>query len=197
MTVFPTNTDSRIDTPNRRQVLLSTGTFLAGGGIAVALGSQPTKAAVTANTIEIPPETVEGRNTSVSSAVLSVGGNYEYQVNNADTLVLSLGVAPEGSQDYETIDSVEEPAGAAAGAGQYELSGSLTDHPALDYGTFSADTAETVNLSLPVRVVLDVRQGGESVTTAVAQGTAEIQVSNTGVEASAAVVGSGEVEIAV
>lgn len=197
MTVFPTNSDSRIDTPNRRQVILSTGTFLAGGGLAVAFGSEPTKAAVTTNAIEIPPETVEGRNTSVSSVTLSVSGNYEYQVNNADTLLLSLGVAPEGSQDYETIDSTEEVAGADAGAGQYELAGSLTDHPALDYGTFSADTAETVSLSLPVRVVLDVRQGGESVTTALAEGLAEITVRNTGVEASAAVVGSGEVSVAV
>lgn len=182
---------------SRRSLLTTSGTFVAGAGLATLAGSAPAKAAVSTRELDIQPAEVSGKDTSVTQATLQVAGAYEYQVEHADALALTLAVAPEDSEDYQAIDEITESGITASGAAQYSLSGSLVDHPALDYATFSADTAETVELSLPVRVELTVSNGGESVVTARAHDLAQITVSNTGVEATAALTGEGEVGIEV
>jgi len=45
---------------SRRQILTTTGTFAAGGGLVAAMGSAPAKAAVTTRPLDIPPTSVEG-----------------------------------------------------------------------------------------------------------------------------------------
>lgn len=195
---MPRPIDSSIDI-DRRQILSTTGTFIAGGGLAVAaLGSQPAKAAVRANTIDIPDASHSGQDGTVESLTAQVSGAYEYQVDDADQLVLALAVAPGSDADsYEELDRVEEPTGAASGAGQFSLVGSVLDHSALDAAMFSADAAETVTQDLLVRVSLDVQQGGETVVSGVAETDVTVTVENESVEASATVGGSGEVAVAV
>lgn len=182
---------------SKRQLLVSTGTFVAGGGIVAAMGSQPSKAAVQASELDIPPASHSGDDGSVSSLDLQVSGNYEFATDAADTLVLTLGVAPEGTENYAAIDKVDEPVSAASGAGQYSLAGSTLDHAALDAATFSADAGETVTKELPVRVTMDVQQGGETVVSALASTVATVEVTNSSVDASAALTGSGKVAIEV
>lgn len=190
--------NSSIDV-DRRQILTTTGTFVCGGGLAVAaLGSERAKAAVRASEIDMNGDRHSGPDGTVSDVTATVSGQYEYATNDADTLVLAMAVAPGDSPDaYERVDEVSEPVGAASGAGSFSLAGSILDHSQLDAAAFSADAGEVVETEVLVRVVLDVQQGGETVVTGTAESPVTVTVENTSIQASATVGGSGEVAVAV
>lgn len=187
---------SEIDV-SRRQLLATTGTVASAGGLIAVLGSRPTQAAVTTQQLSIPDATHEGENGSVADLPLQVSGTYQFSVNRADALQLRLEVASPGNTDYQAVDSLDRTPQSTAGQGEYALSGSLLDHDALTADMFSADAEETVEQNVPVRVVLDVLADGSSVVTAVAKTTATVAVTNTSVEATAAVTGDGTVTIEV
>lgn len=187
---------------SRRGVLQSTATAALGGGTAiVAFGSAgKAQAAVEMNVspLNIPRETHEGEDGTVADIKIHVDGSYQYATSAADKVLLTLMVASEpDAGDWGVIDSREEAALAASSAGQYSLSGSALDHDQLSADQFSAEPAETTTKEVPVMVALDVLKGGEAVVSAVAEGTAVVEVTSTAVDVSAEVTGSGNVEIAV
>lgn len=184
---------------SRRQILLSTGAFLAGGGAVAALSSDRAQGSVTTRELSIPPAEYEGENGTVADLHLDAVGNYEFSVPEGDTLTLTLAVAPDDTDnpDYQPIDTSTESISTTSGAGQYTLSGSMLDHPALEAAQFSADPEETVTNRVPVRVLLEVTKGDERVVAAAAQAVARVEVTNTSIEASAAVIAEGEISVEV
>ncbi|MDR9431511.1 MAG: hypothetical protein RI568_12545, partial [Natronomonas sp.] len=134
---------------------------------------------------------------TVARLDLTVSGAYEYATNDADELWLALEVAPEAtdSPDFATIDEQSESISTASGAGQYNLAGDLLDHPALDASEFNADPEETITREVPIRVVLQVRLGGEAVVEAISETVVDVTVTNETVKATAAVMGEGELTI--
>lgn len=128
--------DSNIDSidVSRRQLLLSSGSFVAGASALAWAGSSPA-AAVEAGQIDIPPTQVETPDGEVESVQATVGGSYQYSTNGADGVRFELRVAPpEG--EFAAIDSVAYDVQAASGSGQYTLSGSVLDHPDIGVGVF-------------------------------------------------------------
>lgn len=78
----------------------------------------------------------------------------------------------------------------------YTLEGSILDHDGWSASDFSATPEETVRQNVPVKVVLTVLHGGETVVTGVAETDAVIDVTNTSIKASATVSGDGQVSFA-
>lgn len=185
---------------SRRGVLKSSAAMI-GGGAVVAFGSSgKAQAAVemSVSPLDIPRATHEGEDGTVADVQIHVDGSYQYSTAGADTVLLSLMVASEpDAGDWGIIDSREEAALAASSAGQYSLSGSVLDHDQLSAQQFSADPEETTTKEVPVKVAMDVMKGGEAVVSAVAEGTAVVEVTSTAVAVSGDVTGSGQVEIAV
>ncbi|MDR9381601.1 MAG: hypothetical protein RI560_08020 [Natronomonas sp.] len=181
-----------------RRDLIATGTgLLAGGGLAIAAGSGRAGASVTTTDLDIPDAAYSGEDDTVARLDLTVSGAYEYATNDADELWLALEVAPEAtdSPDFATIDEQSESISTASGAGQYNLAGDLLDHPALDASEFNADPEETITREVPIRVVLQVRLGGEAVVEAISETVVDVTVTNETVKATAAVMGEGELTI--
>lgn len=120
-------------------MLFTTGTFIAGGGVVAAAGSESASGSVDTRQLQIPPTEYEGEDGSVVDLTLEVVGNYEFDTGAADTIVLSLAVAPEGEQsNFQPIDETEQSVATASGAGQYTLS-----------GRFSTTTRSTRHSSAP------------------------------------------------
>lgn len=182
---------------SRRDFIATTAGLLAGGGLAIAAGSGRAGASVNTTDLDIPDAEYSGEDDTVAALDLTVSGAYEYATNDADELRLTLEAAPEpaDSPDFAVLDEQTASASTASGAGQFDLAGDLLAHPALDASEFNAEPEETITRDLPVRVVLEVRLGGEAVVEAISETVVEIEVTNETVKATAAVMGEGELTI--
>jgi hypothetical protein len=181
---------------SRRQLLATTGTVVAGGSAVVWQSTREATAAVNTTEIDIPTTTVESPDGEVDAVQATVTGNYEYEINDADTLTLELLVAPpEGS--FAPIDSVEESLSTMSGAGSYTLTGDVLAHNDITTELFYAAPEETTTVVLPVRVGLTVTMAGDTVVEALAEGAAEVTVESGEIVASAAVLGEGEIVVEV
>lgn len=183
---------------SRRSVLRKTGGVLtaAGGGAVVAFGMSGSSQAQVA--LDVPKASHKGEDGTVEDISLTVSGNYQFETNDADTILLSLMAASEpGKSDWGVIDQQEDSALAASSSGQYDLSGSLLSHDQIEAVDFSADPSETTTSEIPVEVVMDVMNDGEAVVTATGATTVVVEVTSTAVAVSAEVTGTGNVEIAV
>jgi hypothetical protein len=182
---------------SRRQLLASGGTVLSAGGLIAVMGSRDARAQVNTTQLDIPDATHEGKDGSVTDLLLQVSGTYQYAAETVDAVELRLEVASPSETDHQAIASSSPSADRNRGNGEYSLSGSLLDHDELTADMFSADAGETVEKQLPVRVVLDVRADGSTVVSNLSSTTATVTVTNTSVEANAAVSGGGSVTIEV
>lgn len=181
---------------SRRQILASTGSLVVGGAAVSMATSQRASAATNVQSLDIPPAERESEDGAVSNVTLQVSGTYQFKVNAADTLAFELSVAPEvDSADWTTLDSFEDPAGATQAQGQYTMAGSVLDHPAIASSDFDAEPEETKVTDLPVRVDFVVLQGGEEVVEAAAKTVATVEITNTSVDASATIAGSGDIGV--
>lgn len=168
----------------------------AGTGAVVAFGMSGS--AQGAVEIDIPEATHSGEDGTVEEIGVEITGSYQYQTNDADTILLSLMAASEsGKSDWGVIDQQEDDALAASSSGQYELDGSLLSHDQIEAADFSADPSETNTTEIPVEVVMDVMNNGEAVVTSTGTTTVVVEVTSTAVAVSAEISGSGQVEIAV
>lgn len=178
---------------SRRQLLATTGTLAIGGTAALAAGTVPASASVELN---IPDASRSGEDGSVADVVLDVTGAYQYEVNAATRVTLSLSVASGASaDDWQAIDYIENSVATSSGAGQYELGGSVLSHPQYDAAEFSAEPEETNTVEVPTRVVMEVFDGEESVVSKAAETVTTVSVENTSIEATADLTGEGTVEV--
>lgn len=177
-------------------MLASGGALAIGGTALMAMGSEPATAQVTATELDVPDAEHSGQDGSVSDIVVSVSGSWSFSTNGATEYSLDLAVdnSPDAG-DWQSIDWMDDTALANSTGGSYELSGSVLDHPALETADFSADAEETTTTDVPVRVLLTVRNGEETVAEAVAETVATVEVTNESVAVSAEVTGDGSMEI--
>lgn len=167
------------------------------GGSAVAwLGSDRAAAAVSTSQISIPPTSVETPDGDIDSIQATVTGQYQFQVNNADTMAMELRVAPPDGE-FGVIDSMEESVSTTSDAGGYTLSGSVLQHQNIGVDLFSVSPEETKTVTLPVRVWLGVSHDGSTVVEAIGEGAAEVEIESGEIVASATVMGDGEVAVEV
>lgn len=181
---------------SRRQVLMSSGSFIAGASALAWAGTDRAAAATDIRDVDIPPTSVETPDGSIDSIQATVVGDYQYSVNDADTTRLALLVAPPDGE-YQAIDTVESAVSTTSGSGQYTLTGSVLDHDNMDKSLFAVEPEQVKTVTFPVRVRLTVLHGGEPVVEALAEGLAEVAVESGEIVASAAVLGEGEVAVEV
>lgn len=178
---------------SRRNVLISTGTLLAGGGAVALIGSQESSAQINADSLDIPNSEHSSKAGTVEDVTLSLSGNYNFRVENADEFVISLWVA-KGDTDYQSLDRLEDTALSNQMGSTYELSGSILGHDDWGQSDFTADPEQTITREVPVRAKLEVFNAGEVVTTATAETVATIEVTNTTIKAVGSLSGDGSVE---
>lgn len=184
------------DGVTRRRVLATTSAVVAsGGGVVAFAGTQRASAQVSAEGINIPDSEYESKDGQPPDVRLIVTGNYNFRVENADEFTLELFVAHDG-QDYQRLDRSEQPAMSNQMGSEYSLEGSILDHDDWSLDDFSAEPEETVRQNVPVKVVLTVLNGGETVVSGVAETDAVIDVTNSSIAASATVGGDGQVTFA-
>lgn len=178
-------------------MLAGTGTLAVGGTALMAMGSEPARANVTiSDDLEIPNANHSGKDGSVSDVVVNVSGSWSFSTNGATEYSLDLAVdsAPDAG-DWTSIDWTDDSALTNSTGGSYELSGSILDHPAWESADFSAGAEETNTTDVPVRVLLTVRNGEETVADAGAETVATVEVTNETIAVSAEVVGDGSIDI--
>lgn len=193
--MLPDKPIQKIDV-SRRQLLVSSGSFIAGASALAWAGTDRAAASTDIRDINIPPTSVETPDGGIESAGCTVVGDYQYNVNDADTTRLELLVAPPDGE-FQAIDTVESAVNTTSGSGQYTLNGSILDHDNITKDLFAVEPEKIKTVTFPVRVRLAVLFDGEAVVEALAEGLAEVEVESGEIVASAAVLGEGEVAVEV
>lgn len=189
-----TRTGGHTLTPSRRTVITTSAAALAGGIGSLALFAGSAHATLSASDLAVDSATHESESGGPVRPILTVDGEYSFDVESAVEswrVVLQVG---RSGQDYQQIGETGNTAIANTMMGAYTVEGPITAHDDWAAGDFDAPPGETVTRTVPVRLLLEVTASDGSV---VASGQATddltVEVTSTGAIATAYVRGSGTV----
>jgi hypothetical protein len=176
-----------------RLIAILTLLVTASGGVLVAASGSASGTA----SMNVGNFTVDGVNktttANVSDVMLGADVNYEYDVADAEDVIVRLKVGPKGGDrvlvNYEMMRDVP-----ASDSGTVTLSGSVLQHESLEVSDFQPGLTETATRELVVEAVVEVtRANGETVTRTV---TDSVTVTvRDGTEFEVSVGGSGSVSV--
>lgn len=181
----------------RREYLLGTATLATGAG---ALATQPeparAQAQVSADSLDVADETYQSADGAPWDVWIAVSGTFSFQTQEpAQRWRVRLAVSRNGA-GWSPIASFAEGADAASMTGSYDLSGRVTEHPDFNPGDFHAPLGETRETRVFARVQFAALDAADSaLVEAQAADSATLSVTNTSVEATANVEGSGSLAV--
>lgn len=178
--------------PTRRQLIASAGVLLGGGAVAtLATDNAQAQTDTEINGLQVPDESVE-TDTPISTIALSVDASYQWESSVTPTRAI-LRLEATTTENYRQIDATTLPL-EQSNSGSTTLEGSLSNLSGLDDLVPETKGAENTQ-DISIKITLELLHNGREIGRANAEETTTLKVSQSTVEVSASLGGSGNLEV--